>query len=72
MRREGRMPVAALYAARGHAYRTQAVEPRLEQAAEVVEPRLEQAAGDAGSRPVKAGIQPLVIPAKAGIQWFIQ
>ena len=39
----------------------QAVEPRLEQAAEVVERRREQ-----------AGIYPRVIPAKAGIQWFIQ
>ena len=35
----------------------QAVELRLEQAAEAVERRLEQAAEDARSRPAKAGIQ---------------
>ena len=40
-----------LYAARGHAYSTQAVESSLKQAAEVAERRLEQAAEDARSRP---------------------
>ena len=39
---------------------------------QAVERRLEQAAEDAHSRPAQAGIQPPVIPAQAGIQWGIQ